>query len=181
MKETLYTNKHVTPEHVLEALFESKRLMDEYNFLSSYFLSTFSSWNYLRVFLVNKEIIKSRHTTYVWIGQEPNKELAKEYVLYYNEVKKNEDLIPKVTINTSPNKLYEDYVTLQKELGKLKLENREMFKDLKEHYQGRIRAEKAYTELSKKIKSVFYEPEKDSEVFRVYRRAVEDDFIKFNK
>ena len=152
--------------------------MDEYNFLSSYFLSKFSSWNYLRVFLLDKEIIKSLHNSYFWIGQEPNEELAKEYVLHYNEVKKIEKLTPKATINTSPNKIYEDYVALQKELGKLKLENREMFKDLKEHYQGRVRAEKAYTDLSKKIKSVFYEPEKDSEVFKVYKRAIEDGFIK---
>jgi hypothetical protein len=169
-----YSNKHVTPEHVLNALVESKRLMDEYNFLSSYFLSTFSSWNYLRVFLVNKEIIKSRHTTYVWIGQEPSEELAKEYVLYYNEVKKNEDSIPKVTVNTSPNKIYDDYVALQKELAKLKLENREMFKDLKEHYQGRIKAEKAYEELSKKIRSVLYSPEKDSVLYSFFTKSVEE-------
>jgi hypothetical protein len=181
MKQSRYSIKRVTPKHVLEALVESKRLMDEYNFLSSYFLSNFSSWNFLRVFLVNKEIIKPLHNSYAWRGEEPNEELAKEYVLYYNQVKKNEKSAPKVTTNTSPNKIYEDYVALQKELEKLKLENREMFKDLKEHYQGRVRAEKAYTELSKKIKSVFYEPEKDSEVFRVYRRAVEDDFIKFVK
>lgn len=180
MKQTLYTNKHVTPKHVLEALVECKRLMDEYNFLSSYFLSTFSSWNYLRVFLVNKEIIKPRHTTYIWIGQEPNEELAKEYVLYYKEVKKNENLTPKVTIKTSPNKIYEDYVAIKKELERLKVENREMFKDLKEHYQGRIRAEKAYTELSKKIKSVFYESDEDRENLKLFKRKVEDDFIRLS-
>lgn len=174
----LKTNKQVTPKYTLEALFECKKLMDEYNFLSSYFLSSFSTWNYLRVFLLNKEIIKTRHNTYFWIGQEPNEDLAKEYVLYYKEVKKNENSIPKVTITTSANKIYEDYVALQKELGKLKLENREMFKDLKEHYQGRIRAEKAYTDLSKKIKSLFYEPEKDSEIYKVYKKAMEDYFIK---
>jgi hypothetical protein len=179
MGQSITTNKHVTPEHVLEALVECKRLMDEYNFLSSYFLSKFSSWNYLRVFLLDKQIIKSRHNSYVWNREKPNEELAKEYVLYYNEVKKNEKLIPKVTINTSPNKIYEDYVALQKELGKLKLENREMFKDLKEHYQGRIRAEKAYMDLSNKIKNVFYEPEKDTDVIKFSRRRVEDGFIKF--
>lgn len=181
MRQSLYANKHNTPEYVLEGLVECKRLMDEYNFLSSYFFSKFSSWNCLRVFLLDKEIIKPRHNSYVWIGQEPNEELAKEYVVHYNEVKKIEKSSPKVTINTSPNKIYEDYVALQKELGKLKLENREMFKDLKEHYQGRIRAEKAYTDLSKKIKSVFYEPEKDSEVYKVYKRSVEDYFIKLSK
>ena len=174
MKKSLCTNKHVTSEHVLEALVESKRLMDEYNFLSSYFLSIFSSWNYLRVFLVNKEIIKPRHTTYIWIGQKPNEELAKEYILYYKEVKKNENLIPKVTINTSPNKIYEDYVALKKELEKLKIENREMFKDLKEHYQGRIKAEKAYNELSKKIKSVLYDPEKDSILYEIFKKSIEE-------
>ena len=179
MGQSITTNKHVTPEHVLEALVECKGLMDDYNFLSSYFLSKFSTWNYLRVFLLDKEIIKPRHNTYVWNREKPNEELANEYVLYYIEVKKNEKLIPKVTATTSPNKIYEDYVALQKELGKLKLENREMFKDLKEHYQGRIRAEKAYKDLSNKIKNVFYEPEVDIHGFRVYKRKVEDDFIKF--
>ena len=133
----------------------------------------------MRIFLLDREIIKPRHNTYVWNREKPNKELAEEYVLYYIEVKKNEKLIPKMTATTSPNKIYEDYVALQKELGKLKLENREMFKDLKEHYQGRIRAEKAYTDLSKKIKNVFNEPEFDIHGFKIYKRNVEDDFIKF--
>jgi hypothetical protein len=146
--------------------------MDEYNFLSSYFLSKFSSWNFLRVFLINKEIIKPRHNTYVWIGQEPNEELAKEYFLYYKEVKKNEKSIPKVTKNTSPNKIYEDYVNLKKEIEKLKVENRELFKDLKENYQARIKVEKKHKDLLDKVKSIFYDPEKDSALFETFKNAV---------
>ena len=105
MKKSFYTNKHVTPEHVLEALVESKRLMDEYNYLSSYFLSIFSSWNYLRVFLVNKEIIKPRHTTYIWIGQKPNEELAKEYNFTEHEIKE----------------LYDTYIIKLSYINKVKL------------------------------------------------------------
>jgi hypothetical protein len=54
-----------------------------------------------------------------------------------------------------------------------------MFKDLKEHYHGRVIAEKAYTDLSTEIRGTFYKPQKDSEVFKVYKRAIEDGFIKF--
>ena len=85
----------------------------------------------------------------------------------------------KITKETSPNIIYEDNLALKKEIQKLKLENRDMFKDLKEHYQGRVIAEKAYTDLSTEIRGTFYKPEKDSEVFKVYKRTIEDGFIKF--
>jgi hypothetical protein len=49
-----------------------------------------------------------------------------------------------------------------------------MFKDLKEHYQGRIKAEKAYNELSEKIKSVLYDPEKDSILYEIFKKSIEE-------
>ena len=44
----------------------------------------------------------------------------------------------------------------------------------KEHYQGRIKAEKAYNELSEKIKSVLYDPEKDSILYEIFKKSIEE-------
>ena len=170
MKQINYKNK-------LEALIECKRRMDEYSFYGSNFQLLFANWDNFRIFLLQKGIIRNRHTTYVWVGETPNEELVVEFIQFLKEIKINKPI--KVTEQTSPNKIYEDNLALQKEIQKLKLENREMFKDLKEHYQGRVIAEKAYTDLSTEIRCTFYKPQKDSEVFKVYKRAIEDGFIKF--
>jgi hypothetical protein len=172
--------KRFHSKNLLEALIECKRLMDEYLFYGGNFQMEYSNWVNLRIFLLEKDIIRSRHTTYVWVREDPNDELVAEYVKFIKKIPNVKQF--KITKETSPNIIYENNLALQKEIQKLKLENRDMFKDLKEHYQGRVIAEKAYTELSKKIKDTFYRPEKDSEIYKVYRRAVEDGFIKiFNK
>jgi len=169
--------KRFHSKNLLEAFIECKRLMDEYLFYGGHFQMEYSNWLNLRIFLLEKDIIRSRHTTYVWVRQEPNEELVAEYVLFLKKIQTPKKV--KITKATSPNIIYEDNLALQKEIQKLKLENRDMFKDLKEHYHGRVIAEKAYTDLSTKIKDTFYRPEKESEVYKVYRRAIEDGFIKF--
>lgn len=169
--------KRFHSKNLLEAFIECKRLMDEYLFYGGNFQMEYSNWLNLRIFLLEKDIIRSRHTTYVWVRQEPNEELVAEYVQFLKKIQTTKEV--KITKATSPNIIYEDNLALQKEIQKLKLENRDMFKDLKEHYQGRVIAEKAYTDLSTKIKDTFYRPEKESEVYKVYRRAIEDGFIKF--
>ena len=169
--------KRFHSKNLLEAFIECKRLMDEYLFYGGNFQREYSNWINLRIFLLEKDIIRSRHTTYVWVREAPNEELVAEYVKFIKKIPTVKEV--KITKETSPNIIYEDNLALQKEIQKLKLENRDMFKDLKEHYHGRVIAEKAYTDLSTKIKDTFYRPEKDSEVFKVYKRAIEDGFIKF--
>jgi len=128
----------------------------------------------MRVFLIDKNLIKNRHNTYVWIGEEPNEELAIDFIKYHKSLKKTDKTTPKEATITSDNTMYEEIVALQKKVQKLKEENREMFKELKENYCEKVKAQKSYDELSQKIKSVIYNPEKDSVLYNLFKKSIEE-------
>jgi hypothetical protein len=157
-------------KNLLEALVECKRLMDEYLFYSSNFQMQYSNWVNLRIFLLEKDIIRSRHTTYVWVREAPNEELVTEFLAYLQQLKIKKP--NKITEETSLNEIYADYLILQKELQKIKAENREMFKDLKLNYQAKVKAEQKYKDLFSRVNSVLYDPEKDSPLFESFKSAV---------
>lgn len=161
---------------VFDSLIECKKRMDEYRFLSTYFSMHYNLWSNMRVFLIEKNFIKNRHNTYVWIGEEPNEELALEFIKYYKALKKKDKTTtPKETkSNGNTTTMYEDLVALQKKVQKLKEENREMFKELKENYSQKVKVQKAYDELSEKIRSVLYSPEKDSVLYNFFKKSVEE-------
>ena len=165
-------NRSVSKELVFDSLVECKKRMDKHSFLSTYFTMDYSFWGKMRVFLIDKKIIKSRHNTYVWIGEEPSQDLALEFFEHYKSLKKTD----KKTIKKSKHKdsatMYEDLVALQKKVQKLKEENREMFKELKENYLEKVRLQKAYDELSQRIKSVLYNPEEDSVLYDFLKNAI---------
>jgi hypothetical protein len=167
-------NKIVHENLVFDSLVECKKQMDEYRFFSSYFYAKFTFWTNMRVFLLDKNIIKHRHNTYIWVGELPNEELAIEFVKYFKAMKKIGKKTPNVTTSTGNTTMYEDLVALQKQVQKLKEENREMYKELKENYSQKVKAQKAYDELSEKIRSVLYNPEKDSVLYNFFKKSIEE-------
>jgi hypothetical protein len=162
--------KRFHSKNLLEALVECKRLMDEYSFYSGNFEMQYSNWVNLRAFLLQKGIIKTRYTTFFWVGQIPTEELVTEFLAYLKDVKIKKP--NKITQETSLNEIYADYLILQKELQKIKAENREMFKDLKLNYQAKVKAEQKYKDLFSRVNSVLYDPVKDSPLFESFKSAV---------
>jgi hypothetical protein len=163
-------NKIIHEELIFDSLIECKKRMDEYRFYSTYFTMYCNHWLSMRVFLIDKKLIKNRHHTYVWIGEEPNEELALEFIKYHKALKKTDKTTPKETTSKVNTTMYDDLVALQKKVQKLKEENREMFKELKENFSEKIKAQKAYDELYQKIKSVIYNPEKDSVLYDLFKK-----------
>lgn len=168
--------KRFHSKNLLEALVECKRLMDEYSFYSSNFEMYYSNWANLRVFLLEKGIIRTRHTTYVWGGEAPTEELVTEFVAYLKQLKIKKP--KKIGEETSLNQIYADYLLLQKELQKIKAENKEMFKDLKLNYQAKVKAEQKYKDLFCRVNSVLYDPETDSPLFESFKSAVLNYYTK---
>ena len=165
-------NKIIHKDLIFDSLIECKKQMDEYRFLSTYFSMHYGYWSTMRVFLIDKNLIKNRHNTYVWIGEEPNEELALEFIKYHKAFNKKDKTTPKEATSKGDNTMYEDLVALQKKVQKLKEENREMFKELKENYCENVKAQKAYDELSQKIRSVIYNPEKDSVLYNLFIKSI---------
>ena len=170
-------NNIIDKDLILNSLIECKKRMDEYRFLSTYFAMHYNYWSSIRVFLLKKNFIKKRHHTYVWIGEKPNEELTLEFIKFYIDSKKDkktDKTTPKEPSSKDSSAMYEDLVALQKQVQKLKEENREMFKELKENYSEKVKAQKAYDELSQKIQSVIYNPEKDSVLYNLFKKSIEE-------
>lgn len=145
----------VYAEKELLALIECKKRMDMKIFQSSYFSWVTTKWNYLRKFLIEKGFITKQHTSYIWIGKEPDIKLADEFIKYYKLINKYEKkvVVKKVPENNS-NKLYEDYVYLTKQVQELKVQNREMYKELKSVFQEKTKIEKKYEDLQQRLKNI---------------------------
>ena len=77
-------------EKELLALIECKKRMDMKIFQSSYFSWVTTKWNYMRKFLLEKGFIQKQHTSYIWIGKEPDIKLADEFIKYYKLINKYE-------------------------------------------------------------------------------------------
>lgn len=142
-------------EKELSALIECKRRMDMKIFQSSYFLWVSSKWNFMRKFLLEKEIIEKQHTSYIWVGKEPDIKLANEFIKFYKLTTNHENKMKLKTKQTkkesNSNKLYEDYLSLKKKVEELKIQNREMYKELKSVFLQKIEYEKKYKELKQNL------------------------------
>lgn len=147
----------VYAEKELSTLIECKRRMDMKDFQSSTFLWVNSRWNDLRKFLLEKEIIKTQHTSYIWVGKDPDIKLANEFIKFYKSSKKYEK---KIVVKKEPekdsNKLYEDYVSLNKQVQELKIQNREMYKELKSVFEEKTKIENKYQEICKKLLNIVF-------------------------
>jgi len=142
-------------EKELLALIECKRRMDMKIFQSSYFSWVTTKWNYMRKFLLEKGFIQKQHTSYIWIGKEPDIKLADEFIKYYKLINKYEKkIVVKKVPESNPNKLYEDYVSLSKQVQELKIQNREMYKELKSVFEQKTKIEKNYQDLQQRLKNL---------------------------
>lgn len=140
-------NEHKRPiyaEKELSALIECKKRMDLKIFKSSNFLWVSSNWNFMRKFLLEKGIIKKQHVYYIWVGKEPDIKLADEFIKYYKSSNNYEKkvVVKKNTTESDSNKLYEDYISLGKQVQELKIQNREMYKELKSVFEEKLQHEK---------------------------------------
>jgi hypothetical protein len=170
-------NNIIDKDLILNSLIECKKRMDEYRFLSTYFAMHYNYWSSIRVFLLKKNFIKKRHHTYVWIGEKPNEELTLEFIKYYiasKKDKKTDKTTPKEPSSKDSTTMYEDLVALQKQVQKLKEENREIYKELKENYSEKVKVQKAYQELYLKIKTVIYNTEKENVLYNFYKKSIEE-------
>jgi hypothetical protein len=155
-------NEHKRPvysEKELSALIECKKRMDMKIFQSSYFLWVTSNWNIMRKFLLEKEIIKKQHIHYIWVGKEPDIKLADEFIKYYKSSNNYEKkvVVKKNIPESNPNKLYEDYISLSKQVQELKIQNREMYKELKSVFEEKLKHEKKYKELKNILAKTVFE------------------------
>jgi len=153
MKTINEYKKPIYSEKELLALKECKKRMDMKIFQSSTFLWVTSNWNIMRRFLLEKQIIKKQHIYYIWVGKEPDIKLADEFIKYYKSRNKYDKkiVVKQHTSESDSNQLYEDYISLSKQVQELKIQNREMYKELKSVFEEKVKNEKKYQELKEKL------------------------------
>lgn len=157
MKTIDILKRPIYAEKELLAFIECKKRMDNKNFQGSYFLWVCSRWNEMRNFLLEKEIIKKQHNSYIWVGKEPDIKLADAFIKNYKSVRKCDKKISvrkKTTPSNDTNKLYEDYLALIKQVQELKIQNREMYKELKKVFEEKVKLEKKYQDLKDQLKNL---------------------------
>lgn len=164
MKTIDEQKKPIYAEKELLALVECKKRMDLKKFQSSTFLWVSSKWNFMRKFLLEKEIITKQHTSYIWVGKEPDIKLANEFIKFYKSTTNHEKKIKLKTKQknkeSNSNKLYEDYLSLKKKVEELKIQNREMYKELKSVFSQKIEYEKKYKELKQNLNTIINQENK---------------------
>jgi hypothetical protein len=166
MKTIDVLKRPIYAEKELLALIECKKRMDIKIFQSSSLFSVTSKWNEIRKFLLEKEIIKKQHNSYIWVGKEPDIKLADGFIKFYKSINNYEKkiVVSKKTVpENDANKLYEDYLSLNKQVQELKIQNREMYKELKKVFQEKMEFEKKYQDLKDKLKNLIYEPNKNND------------------
>ena len=105
--------------------------------------------------MFEKGFIQKQHTSYIWVGKEPDIKLADEFIKYYKLINKYEKkIVVKKVPESNSNKLYEDYVSLTKQVQELKIQNREMYKELKSVFEEKTKIEKKYQDLQERLKNI---------------------------
>jgi len=159
MKTIDVLKRPIYAEKELMALIECKKRMDMKIFQSSSFYFVSTKWNFIRKFLLEKGIIKNQHTSYIWVGKEPDIKLAEEFIKFYKSNNKYEKkiVVKKKSPEDDSNKLYEDFIALTKQVQELKSQNREMYKELKSVFKEKIQYEKKYQDLKDNLRNIIYE------------------------
>lgn len=131
-----------SPERNLQAMLIAKKKMEEKDFHTStlnFSDLSFSQWNDLRVYLIEKNFIEKQHITYKWIGGEPTIEMGQEFIEFYKkryEEKKNSKDKP-VEKKSESKDIYSDYLKLKKHNQELTAQNGKLLEELKDSAKQR--------------------------------------------